>query len=271
MPQQAFGPLFRVLPCYTCDRNCSIPRTLRVSLESLPLKIRSFPTQLFCGLALTAASLVLGACHAPLYYHPEFNFAGRPTPPSGLLNRVMVSYTANGGTGGAEILDALNDLRRNIQNTIPAWFINAFSGSQPTTIISFPEQTTGYILSYTDGNFSTINYSKEAASGSAAFSFGPTPSSVAASTLGAHILSEPMRTPVRSSSPAMVRNMPSACPMSIRLSPIKARPSSWQWCAIRIRYIALSSCRQPAPPFCPPAMSIASHAAAAHARLPGLL
>src|SRR5471030_1452329 len=37
---------------------------LRVSLESLPLKIRSFPTQLFCGLVLTAASLVLGACHA---------------------------------------------------------------------------------------------------------------------------------------------------------------------------------------------------------------
>lgn len=151
------------------------------------MKIRSFPTQLFCGLALTAASLVMGACHAPLYYHPEYNYAGRPTPPSGLLNRVMASYTTNGGSGGAEILDALNDLRRNIQNTIPAYYINAFSGAQPTTIISFPEQLTGYILSYTDGNFSTINYSKESSTGSAA-SFGATPSSVAASALGSYFV-----------------------------------------------------------------------------------
>jgi len=128
-------------------------------------------------------SLVLGGCRAPLYYHPEFNYAGRPTPPSGLLNRVMASYTVNGGTGGAEILDGLNDLRRNIQNTIPAWFISGFSAAQPTTIISFPEQTTGYILSYTDGAFSKINYSTESSGGSIG-NFNPTPASIAASTTG---------------------------------------------------------------------------------------
>jgi hypothetical protein len=174
---------FPGVPCYTWDRNCNISRPPRVSLESLPLKIRSFPTQLFCGLILTVGSLVLGGCRAPLYYHPEYNFAGRPTPPSGLLNRVMASYTTNGGSGGAEILDALNDLRRNIQNTIPAWFIGGFSAAQPTTILNFPEETTGYILSYTDGALSRINYSTESSSGAAA-SFGPTPISVAAAPTG---------------------------------------------------------------------------------------
>ena len=156
---------------------------LRVSLESLPLKIRSFPTQLFCGLILTVGSLVLGGCRAPLYYHPEYNFAGRPTPPSGLLNRVMATYTTNGSTGGAEILDALNDLRRNIQNTIPAWFISGFSAAQPTTIMSFPEETSGYVLSYTDGSMSKINYSSESSNGPIA-NFGSTPASVAASATG---------------------------------------------------------------------------------------
>lgn len=149
------------------------------------MKNRSLPTQLFCGLALTVASLVMGACHTPLYYHPEYNFAGRPTPPSGLLNRVMASYTTNGSSGGAEILDALNDLRRNIQNTIPAWYITSFSAAQPTTIFNYPEQTSGYILSYTDGTLTTINYSKETAAGSVG-SFNTTPASVATSALGTY-------------------------------------------------------------------------------------
>jgi len=127
----------------------------------------------------------MGACHAPLYYHPQYNFAGRPTPPSGLLNRVMASYTANGSGGGAEILDALNDLRRNIQNTIPAWYIGGFSAAQPTPILNFPEQTTGYILSATDGTLSKINYSTESSNG-AAGSFGPLPTSVAASADGGY-------------------------------------------------------------------------------------
>jgi hypothetical protein len=95
----------------------------------------------------------------------------------------MATYTTNGSTGGAEILDALNDLRRNIQNTIPAWFINGFSAAQPTTIISFPEETSGYVLSYTDGSMSKINYSSESSGGPIA-NFGPTPASVAASTTG---------------------------------------------------------------------------------------
>ena len=181
------------------------------------MKIRSFSTQLFCGLVLTAASLVLGACHAPLYYHPEYNYAGRPTPPSGLLNRVMATYTPNGSSGGAEILDALNDLRHNIQNTVPAWYIGGFSSAQPTTIISYPEQTTGYILSYTDGNLSAINYSKEAASGSAA-SFGPTPASVAASTTGAYFAGASENAGQVHRLPAAAQPMHSVCRTSIRLS-----------------------------------------------------
>jgi len=156
---------------------------LRVSLESLPLKIRSFPTQLFCCLLLAAASLVLGGCRAPLYYHPEYNYAGRPTPPSGLLNRVMATYSASGSSGGAEILDALNDLRRNIQNTIPAWYISGFSNAEPYNIFSFPEETAGYILSSSDGSMTKVSYSGETSAGTAA-SFGGAPTSAAATASG---------------------------------------------------------------------------------------
>jgi hypothetical protein len=152
-------------------------------LESNPLKNRSISARLATGLFLASASLGLTACRAPLYYHPENNYAGRPTPPSGLLQRVLASYTANGSSGGLEILDGYRDLRGNIQNTIKSYFISGYSSAQPVTILNFPEQTTGYVVSYTDGGLGDINYSKEASVGSVA-SFGSQPPSVAAAPNG---------------------------------------------------------------------------------------
>ena len=125
------------------------------------MKKRSFPAQLLTAILLAACTLALSACGRILYKDPEFNYAGRPFPPSNLLQRVMASYTSNGTTGGLEILDGMRDLRMNIQNTIPGFFISGFSAGQPVEILNFPEQLHGYVRSYTAGTLTEINYSKE--------------------------------------------------------------------------------------------------------------
>jgi hypothetical protein len=147
------------------------------------LKNRSLPAQLLAGLLLAATALSLTACANIIYREPASNYSGRPIPPSGLLQRVLAAYTSNGSQGGLEILDGLRDIRSNVQNTIPSFTIKGFSAAEPTEIINFPEQTTGYVLSYTDGSLQTVNYSTESSSGSAA-SFGSDPPSVAAAPGG---------------------------------------------------------------------------------------
>jgi len=147
------------------------------------LKNRSLPAQLFAGLLLAATALSLTACGNIIYREPASNYAGRPIPPSGLLERVMAAYTANGSQGGLEILDGLRDLRSNVQNTIPSFSIKGFSSADPISIINLPEQTTGYVLSYTDGSLVDVNYSTEASVGAAA-TFGADVPSVAAATDG---------------------------------------------------------------------------------------
>ncbi|MBW4039532.1 MAG: hypothetical protein HIU91_11785 [Acidobacteria bacterium] len=142
--------------------------------------MRSFPALIASGLLLAAATLALSGCNVVvLYKTPQYGYAGRPVPPSGLLQRVMAAYTANGTSGGLAILDGLRDLRGNIQNTIPGFKISGFSEAVPISIINYPEQTTGYVLGYTDGNLTAINYSKETASGTVA-KFGAESPSVAA-------------------------------------------------------------------------------------------
>ena len=153
------------------------------SLEWFTLKNRSLSALVVTVLLLAAASLTLSGCRKPLYYHPEYNYAGRPTPPSGLLERVLVAYTANGTSGGVEILDGLNDLRSNIQNTIKTYSASGYSEADPLNIISFPEETSGYVLS-SDGNLDLINYSKESSSGAVA-KFGANAPSAAAAPTGA--------------------------------------------------------------------------------------
>ncbi len=100
-----------------------------------------------------------------------------------MLERVLAAYTANGTSGGLEILDGLRDLRGNVQNTNQRFSISGYSEAMPVSILNFPEQTTGYVLSYNDGNLIDINYSKETASGTVA-NFAAAPPSAAASPLG---------------------------------------------------------------------------------------
>jgi hypothetical protein len=148
------------------------------------LKIRNFSALVASGLFLATATLALVGCGVTVLYKvPEYNYAGRPIPPSQLLQRVLAAYTANGTAGGLEILDGLRDLRGNVQNTTKSWNISGYSEAEPVSIINFPEETTGYALSYTDGNLTAINYSKETAGGTVS-NFGAEPASAAAAPLG---------------------------------------------------------------------------------------
>jgi hypothetical protein len=153
-------------------------------LEWFTLKNRSLSALIASGLFLVTATLALSGCGKYVIYKtPEYGYAGRPIPPSQLLERVLASYTANGTSGGAEILDGYRDLRGNVENTVKTFGISGFSEAQPTTILNFPEQTAGYILSYNDGNLTAINYSKETGSGTVA-NFGAEPAAAAAAPVG---------------------------------------------------------------------------------------
>jgi hypothetical protein len=136
------------------------------------------------GILLATATLALSGCGVVvLYKTPQYPYAGRPIPPSKLLERVMAAYSATGQSGGLEIIDGLRDLRGNVQNTTKFFTISGYSEPLPTTIINYPEQTTGYVLDYVTGTLTAINYSKESSSGTAA-GLGASPASAAASQLG---------------------------------------------------------------------------------------
>jgi hypothetical protein len=145
------------------------------------LKNRSLSALVASGLLLAAATLALTACgRVVLYKTPEYNYAGRPIPPSKLLQRVMAAYSANGSSGGLEILDGLRDLRSNVQNTTKFFTISGYAEAMPETILNFPEQLTGYVFSLNDGALTAINYSKESGAGPVANFAANSPSAAAA-------------------------------------------------------------------------------------------
>lgn len=154
------------------------PIAAAVSPGVVQLKNRRIAAQLVAGIFLTALTLTLTACKI-LYRVPEHNFAGRPIPPSLMLQRVLATFTNGGTVGGAQLLDGLRDLRGNIQNTKLSFPISGFSAPEPTMILNFPEQTRGYVLSQSAGTLVGINYSTESSSGAAA-TFTPEPASVGA-------------------------------------------------------------------------------------------
>ena len=133
---------------------------------------------------LAMTLLALSGCYQVVPYKITTNvYSNRPVPPSHLQERVMAAYTANGTTGGLEIIDGLRNLRGNIQNTIPEWKISGYSEGNPVRIINFPEETTGYVLSYNDGNLTAINYGTEASTG-VVLNDGASPPSAAAAPIG---------------------------------------------------------------------------------------
>jgi hypothetical protein len=149
---------------------------------------RSRILQLLCFSAMVAATLGLSSCHSAEYYYykfPEFNFAGRPVPPSKLAQRVMIAVSANGTAGNLQIVDAKRDIRNNVENTIPGFQINGYSSGLPTTIFNFPSEIHGYVYSNSDGSLVSIDYGAEAAKG-AVGTFQSGTSSVAVPPTFAH-------------------------------------------------------------------------------------
>ncbi len=128
-----------------------------------------FGFRLLCGLLLAVSSLALSSCHSAAYYYykfPEYNYAGRPVPPSKLAQRVMIGVSANGSSGSLQIVDASRDIRSNVEDTIPFYSIGGYSSGYPGTIMNFPSEMRGYVYSNSDGTLSSINYSSETSSGS---------------------------------------------------------------------------------------------------------
>ncbi len=131
----------------------------------MKLKSRSLLDFFARGLILALVTLSLTSCGQRLYAHPEYIFAGRPVPPSQLLERVLVGVTTNGSSGFLQILDGYRDIRNNIQNTIPEFTLKGYSGGYPNLIVNYPEQMRGYGYSGTDGSIVALNYSTESSLG----------------------------------------------------------------------------------------------------------
>ena len=127
---------------------------------------RSRRAQILCGLLIAIATTALTSCHSALFYDyhfPSSTFANRPVPPSKLAERVMVAVSTNGASGSLAILDALRDIRSNVQNT-KTFSISGTVGAFPTPILTFPAELRGFVYSSVGGSLALVNYSTEAAS-----------------------------------------------------------------------------------------------------------
>ncbi len=148
------------------------PSSQSSSIQSptqIPLFASGSRLQLISSLLLALTALGLCSCHSASYYYykfPEYTYAGRPVPPSKLAQRVMIGVTANGSSGSLQIVDALRDIRSNVENTIPSFAISGYSSGYPGTVLNFPAELRGYVYSNSDGSLTNINYSTEAAAGS---------------------------------------------------------------------------------------------------------
>jgi hypothetical protein len=160
-----------------------LPLTNRSSLS------KSRRAQILCGLLIAVVTTALTSCHSDNYYayhFPTYTFANRPIPPSKLAERVMVAVSTNGAQGTLAILDALRDIRSNIQNTITSFSISGSVGGFPNQIISFPAEVHGYVYSTLAGTLSLVNYSTESAAAAPSGAL-PGASSIAIPTESGHI------------------------------------------------------------------------------------
>ncbi len=133
------------------------------------MKKRSFWISAAVSLAVSA---VLGGCGATTY------FAGRPLPPSGLLNRVLIAVQNPGilAKGELDIVDAYYDIRSGYNTLPPTFQLSGFGGALPLTIQNMPEEQLGAVYSSGDGSFTLANYSTERTTGTVPHLNGPSSS-----------------------------------------------------------------------------------------------
>jgi hypothetical protein len=110
--------------------------------------------------ALVVAA-VLAGCGTTTY------FAGRPLPPSGIINRVLIAVqNPSAFTKGAlQIVDAHYDIRSSYNGKTPSFSISGFSGALPVSIQNMPEELQGAVYGSGDGSLTFINYAKENTAG----------------------------------------------------------------------------------------------------------
>ena len=110
--------------------------------------------------ALVVAAALAG-CGSTTY------FAGRPLPPSGLINRVLIAVQ-NPGTlskGALEIVDGYYDIRSSFDGKTGSFSVSGFSGALPVSIQNMPEEELGAVYGSGDGSLTYISYAKESTSG----------------------------------------------------------------------------------------------------------
>ncbi|MDP9051331.1 MAG: hypothetical protein M3O31_11525 [Acidobacteriota bacterium] len=150
----------------------TMPKVPSIKAPSQPekaLQSTGIGMRVLCVLLLAITALGVSSCHSASYYYykfPEYNYAGRPVPPSKLAQRVMIGVTANGSNGSLQIVDASRDIRNNIEDTIPFFSISGYSSGFPGTILSFPAELRAFVYSNSDGSLTNVNYSTESSSGS---------------------------------------------------------------------------------------------------------
>jgi hypothetical protein len=112
------------------------------------------------GAALAVAA-ALGGCGTTTY------FAGRPLPPSGLLNRVMIAIqNPSAFTKGAlQIVDAYYDIRSGYTGQPGSFSIAGYGGADPITIQNMPEEEYGAVYGAGDGSLTNVEYATEKTSG----------------------------------------------------------------------------------------------------------
>jgi hypothetical protein len=110
--------------------------------------------------ALVVAA-VLAGCGTTTY------FAGRPLPPSGLINRVLIAVQNPGAftKGALEIVDGYYDIRSSYNGKTPSFSVSGFSGALPVSIQNMPEELQGAVYGSGDGSLTFINYAKESTNG----------------------------------------------------------------------------------------------------------
>jgi hypothetical protein len=104
--------------------------------------------------------------------------AGRPVPPSLVLERVMVAIQNPSPivTGELQILDARYDIRNSENGKVPAFIISGYKGALPSMILNYPEQSQGYVYGSGDGSLTSVSYASETATGNISGLPGPSSS-----------------------------------------------------------------------------------------------
>lgn len=124
------------------------------------------------ALAAICAAAALAGCGKTTY------FAGRPLPPSGLLNRVLIAVQNPGilSKGTLEIVDAYYDIRYGYTGHPAIFTLSGFGGALPVSIQNMPEEQLGAVYGAGDGTLTLANYSTERTTGTVSGLNGPSSS-----------------------------------------------------------------------------------------------